>query len=54
MVHFQYNRVDLPERSHYFDQEYEILQFLQSKPYYVGIKSEGSNVNFIKTTNMKN
>lgn len=38
VVHFVYEREDLPDNDEYFDNEYDLLPFLKTKPYYIPIK----------------
>ena len=34
VIHFKYNREDLPKHAKFFDQEHDILPFLKTKDYY--------------------
>ncbi len=47
MIHLQYNRIDLPEKSEYFDKEYAILTYLKSKPYYHVINGLNDDIKVI-------
>ena len=38
VVHFVYEREDLPDNDSYFDNEYDLLPFLKAKSYYIPIK----------------
>lgn len=37
VVHFKYNRLDLPGHDEFFAKEYDLLPFLKDKPYYIPV-----------------
>lgn len=47
VIHLQYNRIDLPEKSEYFDKEYELVSYLKTKPYYHVINGLNDDVQVI-------
>ena len=47
MIHIHYNRIDLPHLSEYFDKEFEMLNFLKSKPYYYSVDGKASDITVI-------
>ena len=38
IVHFKYNRIDLPNSDCFFDNQFKLLPFLKSKCYYIPVK----------------
>ena len=40
IVHFKFNRIDLPGKDEFFNLEYQLLPFLKTKPYYLGVRGD--------------
>lgn len=47
IVHFKYNRIDLPDKDKYFDHEFEVMAFLWDKPYYVQVNGKEDPVDIM-------
>ena len=43
IVHFCYERSDLPNYDNYFDQEYDLLPYLKTKDYLISVRGNQSD-----------
>lgn len=47
IVHFKYNRIDCPDQGEYFDKEYELVNYLKDKCFYVPVCGKDSPVDIM-------
>ena len=44
IIHFKFNRIDLPAKSEFFDEEYNLMTYLKDKNYYIPVKGSADPV----------